>query len=151
MEAIKRNEKVTLSSKTGTSWCLGYTSYDANADDDQMCDCSIASPTTASACSIDSFQSGAKDQLRVFNSVRLDKPVEISAISYGGTDSQLVFDPVRGMLVQDDIRPMPFEMQLTSPDDSYALNIQVLPSGRVTICSDDDRADQHVPGYESCL
>jgi len=65
--------------------------------------------------------------------------------------SLVVFDPVRGMLAQEYIDASPYEMALTSPQGEYALNIRMLPTGRITMCSDTGRASKIVPGYDVCV
>jgi len=77
----------------------------------------------------------------------LKRPEVLSAATVGGDDDTLVYDPVRGLIVGAETA----EVELTSPDTtSWALNIQITPTGRGKICSDSARADHDVPGYEEC-
>ena len=64
----------------------------------------------------------------------------------GQDDSFYVIDPVRGMMV-DFTDAVSFEL-VSKPEQSYALNVEVAPTGRVRICS--DSGDQKVPGFEEC-
>ena len=75
---------------------------------------------------------------------------DVIEINYDGDDDQVVFDPVRGMLRQDYIVTSPIEIQLSSAQGEYALNVTMLPTGRVSMCSDGDRASKLVPGYNVC-
>jgi len=132
VEAVKRNQFVAVNyQENGGEWCFGLTADD---DADASCDC------TDGSCTLDG-------QLRVLNSTMLKRPEVLSAATVGDDDT-LVFDPVRGLTVGADSA----EVELISPDGaSWALNIQVMPTGRVKICSDSTRADHDVPGYEECL
>jgi len=151
MEAIKRNEKVAISTDSG-EWCVGFIAYDANdTDTDADCDCTLTDPAAAKACAVDEFGDGTM-VLRVLRGSQLNKPVNMTAINLGGSDplDLVVFDPIRGMLVADDTVAMPFEMKLLSKHDTYALNVQLTATGRVTVCSDMNVADINVPGYDDC-
>jgi type IV fimbrial biogenesis protein FimT len=75
---------------------------------------------------------------------------DVDAISYGGSDQQVAYDPIRGMMVPDDTVLLPLELQLSSAQDMYALNVRLLATGRVSVCSDANRADKNVPGYDIC-
>lgn len=76
---------------------------------------------------------------------------DVDAVVFGVPDAnQVVFDPVRGMLVQRDIVERPIEIQLSSRENLYALNVQVSPTGWVLMCSDKERAERCVPGFPSC-
>jgi prepilin-type N-terminal cleavage/methylation domain-containing protein len=149
MEAIKRNEKVAISTDPD-EWCMGFVAYDANeVDDDAECDCTLTDPTAAEACAVDEFGDGTM-VLRVLRGSQLNKPVNMTAIDLGGGDEMVIFDPIRGMLVADDTVAMPLEMKLLSKHDTYALNVQLTATGRVTVCSDMNVADINVPGYDDC-
>jgi hypothetical protein len=76
---------------------------------------------------------------------------DVDAVVFGvPDDDQVSFDPVRGMLVQEDIVERPIEIRLSSREDMYALNVQVSPTGWVLMCSDRGRAERCVPGFPSC-
>jgi len=161
MEAIKRNEKVAISTYfDANEWCVGFVAYDANEGDDAAaCDCTLTDPTAAEACAFDEFGDGTM-VLRVLRNSQpqkpllpdnsLNKPVEITSIGLGGEDNVVIFDPIRGMLGADDTVAMPLEMKMLSKHDTYALNVQLTATGRLTICSDMTVADINVPGYDDC-
>ena len=76
---------------------------------------------------------------------------DIDAVTYGvADDTDVVFDPVRGLLVQEDMVERPIEIQLSSKSDMYSLNVRVTPTGGVLMCSDKARGDRCVPGVPSC-
>jgi prepilin-type N-terminal cleavage/methylation domain-containing protein len=154
MEAIKRNEQIAIWRDLAEE-CMGFYSYDpANPRND--CDCTLNDPDATDACAIDELGDGAmglhvlnKSQLNS-NSNPLNKPFQITAINLGGGDELVIFDPVRGMLVPDDRVLMPLEVKLLSKHETYALNVQLAATGRVTVCSDMTVADIKVPSYDEC-
>jgi len=123
-EAIKRNQEVSIVCAVDTgqceAWALGK---DVDADDDD-------------------------ESLRMLQFVNLK--ADVVAVDYESDDLQVVFDPVRGMLRQDYIAPAPIEIQLSSAQGEYALNVIMLATGRVSMCSDGERASKAVPGYDTC-
>lgn len=149
MEAVKRNQKVAVAGKTAESWCLGLVSYAANASSESSCDCTKA-VDEAGACSLQNLD-GSPPELRVFDGSQMDDLAKFEGILLGGNDDVVVFDPVRGMLVTDDVVEKPLEVRLTSKYDTYALNVRVSATGRVTVCSDhQSRGGVVVPGYDDC-
>lgn len=137
MEAVKRNQFVAVNYQpNGGDWCFGMTAGD---DEDVTCNCSDGS------CLLD----GA--ERTIFSSV-LTKPevLNLNGIDFGNADSDnktILFDPVRGMTVLAESA----SVQLISPDqESYALNVEMVPTGRVKICSDTARSAKSVPGYKEC-
>jgi len=147
MEAIKRHNRVSISADED-AWCMGFTSYAANASD-AGCDCTVTDPAGAGACSVVSIDDGAPE-LKVLQSGRLANLATLEGVSMGGSDDMVVFDPIRGMLVEDDTVASPLEIQLTSTDATYAMNVGISATGRVWMCSDSDRAEISVPGYDDC-
>ena len=133
-ESVKRNQFVAVNYNwNGGAWCLGMTAGD---DDSVDCDC-----TTASSCSLDGTE-------KVLSAAGLDKTNILDSATVGGedTDGTIVFDPVRGLLVDGETA----EFRLISPDQNmYALNIDMRPTGRLQICSS-ARGDKSVPGYSDC-
>jgi Tfp pilus assembly protein FimT len=132
MEAVKRNRNVAVSCSLESGTCetvaLGI---DAEPD---------------TSLQIVSFCQVAND-----DSCTANIKADVDAISYGGSDAQVVFDPVRGMMVQDDIVGQPLQIQLSSTGDLYAMNVRLSATGWVTMCSDDPaRGEKHVPGFPSC-
>ena len=150
MEAIKRNEQIAIF-RDVVNGCMGFYSYDP-ADPRNDCDCESIDPDAVNACAIDEFGDGTAMRLHVLNDSILNKPVNITAIDIlGRSDNLLIFDPIRGMLVFDNqVFPIPLEMKLLSKHETYALNVRLTATGRVTVCSDMDVADINVPGYDDC-
>ena len=129
LEAVKRNEEVVVSysAPDDGNWCIGI---DA---DDGVCDCG----TNLNSCTID----GAT---RVMTQDNLNYPEALTSMTGDGTFS---FDPVRGMLTTfTDVASVGFVSQ---PENTYALNVDVGPTGRVRICSVD--SSTKVPGFQTCL
>jgi len=152
IEAVKRNQDVRLTKGTSDGWCLGYASYAANADPNAACDCTKADPSAPGACVVQNLD-GTASELRVFNGSNLYNHAQLEGITLGASANDVVsFDPVRGMLsVGNDVPALPLEVQLTSKEGTYALNVRVSATGRVTICNDHTaRAEIPVPGYDDC-
>lgn len=148
MEAIKRNERIAIWRDVDNQ-CMGYFSLAVDAERTN-CDCMLLVPDGVNACAIDDFRDGSRMSLHVINNSVLDKPVDIYAIDLGGEDELVVFDPVSGMLVDDDTVFMPLEVKLMSYDEAYALNVRLSATGRAIICSDPDAGELAVPGYHAC-
>lgn len=131
MEAVKRNQFVAVNYQwNGGNWCLGMIAGDEDTVD---CDC------TDGSCLMDG-------QVRIFDSSNLTRQDILSSATLGDDDT-IVFDPVRGLIVDAESA----QLQMISPDqESYALNLDVVPTGRMNICSDKTRADHPVSGYEDC-
>jgi type IV fimbrial biogenesis protein FimT len=108
----------------------------------------ISCTMAAGNCQAIAFTDDGNEVLRTieFSNLKAD----VSAIAYDPDDDQIVFDPVRGMLIQEDIVTSPLEIQLSSAQGEYALNIRMLPTGRASMCSDTIRAAKLVPGYGAC-
>ena len=143
MESVKRNQFVAVNLEYNDgAWCLGMRDDDTP---DVSCDCTIEDTGNAQACVLDS--SGVSE-LRVMRSSGVNYPELLASTSgLGGDDNNLVFDPVRGLIVDDETAGI----ELISPDqETYALNIGLTPTGRVSICSDGGRTIYSVPGYEEC-
>jgi hypothetical protein len=150
MEAIKRNEMIAIW-RDEANQCMGYFSFDPGVVPPPTCDCTLLDPDADGACAIDEFGDGTGMSLRVMNNSVLNKPVDIAAIDLGGGDELVVFDPIRGMLVPDDTVAMPLEVKMLSDDETYALNVRLSATGRVTICSDMSEPDTIVvPGFDAC-
>ncbi|MBT8060916.1 MAG: GspH/FimT family pseudopilin [Gammaproteobacteria bacterium] len=139
LESVRRNQPVSVNYEwNGGSWCMGMRTAEAVADAD--CDCTISDPTNNDACAID----GA---LRVVNYGDVTYPEALqSSSSLGGADDNLVFDPVRGLILNAETA----NMELISDDATYALDVQVLPTGRMNVCNDTVAASSSVPRFESC-
>jgi prepilin-type N-terminal cleavage/methylation domain-containing protein len=146
LEAVKHNEYVAVSYKTGgndaegyPNWCLGMRDADtaSNPTEAAACDCTVDSG--ANACTVDGG-------LRVMRSTSLSYPgvLDVDSVTDGHT---LVFDPIRGTMANLG-NSMVFE--LLSDEGHYAMSVDITPTGRVRICSDLSRSDLEVPGYDEC-
>lgn len=150
MEAIKRNEQIAIF-RDNANQCIGFYSYDRDsANPRSSCDCTVLDPTANNACAIDEFNDGTAMKLHALNQNLLNKPVSISAINLGGSDQLVIFDPIRGMLVEDDVVAMPLEAWLLSESSTYGLNVRLSATGRVTVCTNTTGTDYAVPGFEEC-
>ncbi len=139
LEAVKRNQRVAVRydfTEVG-DWCLGIVNEESDGwDDANGCTCS-ADPDV-NECTLD-------DADRVFVPANLSHGEVFQAID-GADDGFYVIDPVRGMM--DDFTDVVSFQFVSKPEQTYALNVEVTPTGRVRICS--DAGDQKVPGFEEC-
>jgi prepilin-type N-terminal cleavage/methylation domain-containing protein len=141
LESVKRNQFAAVNFQWNDGdWCLGMTVGDDNSVD---CNCS-----DGTSCTIDG-------DLKVFRATNqlakanvLDPLTTRVGPSGDGPSGTIVFDPVRGLTVG----AATADLELISPDQkTYALNVQVVPTGRLHICSDPSRAGGRVvPGYKTC-
>ncbi|MDT8319695.1 MAG: GspH/FimT family pseudopilin [Xanthomonadales bacterium] len=135
MEAVKRNQFVAVNMNSDANgWCLGMTAGDSA---DVACDCL----DQVSSCTLDGTP-------RLFRSENLGNPDVFSPAdsTFGGDDNIIVFDPVRGLVVGGES----VELELLSDDTSYALNVELSPVGRSSICSDTARSSYAAPGFREC-
>lgn len=132
LEAVKRNEIVAVHYEFTEEgdWCIGAV---LGAED-----CICSDDPDVSTCEIDGGE-------RVMVPANLN--YEEALVGMDG-DGVFVIDPVRGMMV--DFTDGPTFWLLSTPEASYALNITMNPTGRVSICSDPSRADNAVPGFDEC-
>jgi len=136
LESVKRNQFVAVNYKAASgAWCFGMRAGN-NASVD--CDCTITDATNANACALDGT-------LKVFGSTSLNYPGALQSVTISGSDNTLVFDPVRGLTQGAETA----KLALLSDKGSYALDVEVVVTGRVKICSNKD-ADKDVPGYKEC-
>ena len=129
LEAVKRNENVTVSYvyTDETDWCIGMVIGDAN--------CTCSADTDANTCKID-----GTDRVLIPDNLNYSDALQ----GVDGNDG-FVIDPVRGMLVNfTDVTSFQFVSQ---PEETYALNTRIGPTGRVSICS---VSDHEVTGFELC-
>jgi len=147
MESVKRNEMIAIW-RDASNECMGFYVYELD-NPRTNCDCTKILPGDTNACTIDEFGDGVM-KLHVLNNSLLNKPVNVTAINLGGGDNLVIFDPVRGMLVADDTVSLPMEAKLLSKHQTYGLNVRLLATGRVTVCSDTSQADIVVPGFDKC-
>ena len=131
LEAVKRNENITLSYAMTDSdtWCLG------SASGTTACDCTEADPGETDACVIDA-------QLQVVTDANLNYPAIMNAMQ---GDGAFVYDPVRGLMA--DLTDA-VTLELLSRTGKYALDVQLSVTGRLKICS--HNSSTKVPGYEVC-
>lgn len=139
MEAVRRNEPIAVRYQRADkdSWCLGAVVVAPGSTSDTPCDCTRP-VGDSSACRIDG-------QLRVLQSSDLNYPDILNSVD-GNAGGAFAFDPVRGLLVQPTDTA---EFELLSDNATYALNVQVNGTGRVSICS--KGATKQVPGYDQCV
>lgn len=147
MESVKRNEQIAIYSMG--EQCIGYYAYDRD-DPRNSCNCLQTDPTQADACSIDEFNDGTAWRLHALNLGTLNKPVQVTDITLGGGDDLVIFDPIRGMLVDDDLVAMPLEVQMKSRQDTYGLSVRLSATGRVSTCTETVGVDYAVPGFDEC-
>ena len=129
LEAVKRNENVTVSYvyTDETDWCIGMVIGDAN--------CTCSADTDANTCKID-----GTDRVLIPDNLNYSDALQ----GVDGNDG-FVIDPVRGMLVNfTDVTSFQFVSQ---PEETYALNTRIGPTGRVSICS---VSDHEVTGFTLC-
>jgi type IV fimbrial biogenesis protein FimT len=138
LEAVKRNENVAVDyfhngDADSPEWCMGIEVV-GNEDDPVTCDCS----DDPSNCTLD----GTPRFLTQDSLNRGD--VVVAAVG----DGAFVIDPARGMMVEF-TDGLTFQL-LSQPEQTYALNVVVGPTGRVSICSDTERSGREVPGFDEC-
>jgi prepilin-type N-terminal cleavage/methylation domain-containing protein len=128
LEAVKRNENVSVSFTytDETDWCIGMVIGNTG------CDCTA--DTGTNTCKIDDT-----DRVLIPDNLNYSEAM----VEYA--DGLFVIDPVRGML--DDFTAVTSFQFLSQPEETYALNTTIGPTGRVSICS---ITGHEVPGFESC-
>lgn len=134
--AIKHNRELTVSLQyvSATQWCLGAALGSASA----ACDCTITDTMDASFCAID----GAPQVLdqSLFGTIEMPAPDP-------STDTTFSFEPIRGIMANADLGE-PHFYNLVSENSQFALQVHVLPTGRIRVCGFDP--DKKVPGYADC-
>jgi type IV fimbrial biogenesis protein FimT len=132
LEAVKRNELVAVHYEFAGpgDWCIGV----VVGDDD----CTCSADPAANTCEID-----GSDRVMIPGNLNYEEAL----VGMDG-DGVFVIDPVRGMMVNFTDGPT-FQF-LSTPEETYALNVLMAPTGRVSLCSDTDRADSAVPGFDEC-
>jgi Tfp pilus assembly protein FimT len=146
-EAIKSGEEVTVSWSTpgghNVNWCIGATA------DDSACDCTVTDATAENFCEIDGLE-------------RRLVQADFAGLNYElmhmrPVSGSFAFDPVRGIVtdVSDgEIVDNDYLFYLHSNEGSgstrdYELQVWLNMTGRVTICTDDDRRST-IGGYPEC-
>ena len=142
LEAVKRNQRVAVRYDFTDSgnWCLGIVNEDsAGWNGEEGGDgCTCSADPSVNTCTLDDA-----DRVMVPDNLNYNEAFEAIV---GQDDSFYVIDPVRGMM-EDFTDVVSFEF-LSKPEQSYALNVEVAPTGRVRICS--DSGDKKVPGFDEC-
>lgn len=130
--AIKHNSELTVSLQhtNATQWCLGAVLGGT------ACDCTVTDTTNASFCAID----GAPQVLdqSLFGT---------TAMPAHSTDTTFTFEPIRGIMASADLGNE-HSYNLLSANSQFALQVNVLPTGRVRVCAYDSA--KKVPGYADC-
>lgn len=130
--AIKHNSELTVSLQhtNATQWCLGAVLGGT------ACDCTVTDTTNASFCAID----GAPQVLdqSLFGT---------TAMPAHSTDTTFTFEPIRGIMASADLGNE-HSYNLLSENSQFALQVNVLPTGRIRVCGYDSA--KKVPGYADC-
>lgn len=138
-EAQKQNQPVSLSFKRSgdQNWCIGAVSgLDA-------CDCTVTIPNPdfpEQYCAIS--RAPSRIDASSFQFINL---IEATDSQPAGGDSQITFDPIRGIL-----QPAGDKLQFTFESSSghFKLRLGLTPTGLLSICSPDD--SQTIGGYLTC-
>jgi hypothetical protein len=99
-------------------------------------DCTCSADTAQNTCKIN-------DADRVMLPANLNYAEALVGVE---GDGAFVIDPVRGAMV--DFTESPAFQFISQPEESYALNVEMGPTGRVRICSASE--DMAVPGFDEC-
>jgi len=131
-EAIKYNQLVSvhLTYTDAKTWCIGANEGKA------ACDCTETDTTAANYCSLNGV---AK--------IMWSTDYARSGMSFPSPDRTLVFDSVRGTMIDADLGTN-HRMTVESDNGNWSLRIDVEPTGRFRICNPD--SDKAVPGYQAC-
>ena len=150
LEAVKRNQRVLVRYEFTDvgDWCVGMVNQ-GNAVDPTFYDpvdggCTCSEDIDANTCQLD-------DAERVFVPANLSYNEAVNGID-GSDDSFYIIDPIRGMMVDSsgilDVDGSVSFQLVSKPEQSYALRVDVAPTGRVSICS--PTAANRVPGFDCC-
>lgn len=148
-EAIKRNDEVTVSwyaSGGGHTrdWCIGAT-LGATA-----CDCRETVTTEADFCAIEGLP------YRIVQTDFVAVDFELLHFHPDLPQGSFAFDPVRGLIINNDSRLFSNSYFLYLHNDMkidnkrlYELQVKLNITGRISICADDDRRSI-IGGYGPC-
>ena len=152
MEAIKQNSVVTLSftRNADDDWCVGAA---LEVPEMPPCDCMEEDADADDFCAIDSAP-------RVINNENAGNTQLVKSIT-GPEGLDYCFDPVRGLAHdvedvdgvekcnRDEIAGEDLlEIELSSNNQNYQLNLTVSNTGQAVLCSKD--SSHRVPGYSVC-
>lgn len=147
--AVKHNSDVMVNLRytDHDTWCIGATLGTV------ACDCTVTADTTG-RCEIEGV-ARRLDHTEVLPNTTYDLLHAMSINTTAVTNNNIVFDPVRGTLVDLDT----LNIQLHSHQGSdgaaksrnYHLEVDVLPTGRVSICTKGgDSAKKLLRQYTEC-
>ena len=126
-EAIMRGPgstfNLSFTTDGASQWCYGLTT---NAS----CDCTVADPTDANACVVNS---SGEDVLRVVDSANFQSDVQMTAVTFTG--NKVNFNSTRGMA---DAGQVSFDAA------GKQIDVEVTALGSIRICSSSDL------GYSGC-
>ena len=131
--AVKHNSDVMVNLRhTGhDTWCIGATLGTA------ACDCTVTADTTG-RCEIEGV-ARRLDHTEVLPNTTYDLLHAMSINGTAVTNNNIVFDPVRGTLV--DLETVNIRLHShqgsdgTASSRNYQIEVDVMPSGRVSICT----------------
>lgn len=130
--AVKFDRDITINLQRTSfnNWCVGATTG-ATA-----CDCTENDTGAADFCAINGVERRIRHADVVPNAgYQLLKEIDVNDAA--SADSDITFDPVRGTLLG--LQTVSLQMHTntgTGSDKEYQLNVNLLPTGDVSICSD---------------
>ena len=130
--AVLHDDDVTVHmvNKNITDWCLGVTLGVS------PCDCSIEDSSNDAYCAI----GGARQAVS-------HADYAMTKLLSHSSETSFTFDHVRGILGQEDLRASHY-FNLVTQNNQFGLQVNVQPTGRVTVCSFDSASG--VPGFVIC-
>jgi len=146
-EAVKRNDEVTVSwispGSHNANWCIGATLGD------DVCVCTQTDPDEGDFCEIDDIP------YRLTQADFTDINAEFMHMN--PATGSFSFDPIRGVMTNtssDEIFDNDYLFYVHSDEGDgstreFELQLQVNITGRVSICTDDDR-ERTIGGYPTC-
>ena len=131
-EAVKYNQLISvhLTYADEKTWCIGANEGKA------PCDCTVTNVAATNYCSLNGVE-------KIMWSTDKTKSGMISP----SPDPTLVFDPVRGTMIEIDLGT-DHKITLGSDNGKWSLQIDVEATGRMGICNPDP--NKAVPGYLAC-
>jgi type IV fimbrial biogenesis protein FimT len=148
-QAVKLNEKVTVTMTSGGAFCIGMRNSPATANA-PACDCGNAA--AANYCQI---TEGGTTEAYVIDGASFENIGAPSLYDAGGADAtslSFTFDPVRGIVDADNDRAGSFVVE--SENQKFALQVGVGLTGRVVVCvpvaARRSGSTTPVAGYNNC-
>lgn len=129
--AVKYDQDVIVNMRRTSfnTWCVGATLGET------ACDCTENDTTAANFCEIN----GVPHRIQHADVISNANYQLLQSIQVNGTasaNSNVIFDPVRGTLLN--LETISFQMHTNTgsgSDKDYQLNVNVLPTGNVSICT----------------